>query len=146
MIEYIEKENIAWIIHKNIVDAEVFAHFTQAITDGWNQGSGQIFASVFAADADYTAAPGNYVKGRAAVEAAHQGIFDTIYRNTRLESAIVSSRYLTPDIALIRTNNKVYKPQADGTTVYRTHHRSDCCHQAGWTKWVITSFHNTPVR
>lgn len=55
--------------------------------DGWNQGDGQAFAASFTEDADYIVVNGTYLKGRRAIAAAHQQLFETHFQGSRLEDS-----------------------------------------------------------
>src|SRR5215217_3708758 len=71
---------------------------------GWNTKSGALFAKPFAEDADYVVINGMYIKGRAAIESAHQRIFDTIYKDTKINLTVKQIRFLRPDVAVVHVN------------------------------------------
>ena len=68
---------------------------------GWNTGSGALFAKPFAEDADYVVINGRHLKGQAAIQKAHQQIFDTIFKGTTLSLSIKQIRFLRSDVALV---------------------------------------------
>ena len=70
-------------------------------------GLAEAWGSYFAEDADFTAWFGLYLKGRDAIAASHQQIFDTVYKNTKVRLEIRSLRFLRPDVAVVHLNGSV---------------------------------------
>ena len=108
---------------------------------GWNTKSGALFAKPFAEDADYVVINGMYIKGRAAIESAHQRIFDTIYKDTNLTLAVKQIRFLRPDVAVVHVEGLRTGPanelnQGAMLTLTMTKEKQG---------WVIAAFQNTAV-
>lgn len=108
---------------------------------GWNTKSGALFAKAFAEDADYVVINGNYIKGRAVIETAHQRIFDTIYKDTNITLTVKQIRFLRPDIAVVhvegrRTSATKELAQDAMLTLMMTKEKQG---------WVIAAFQNTAV-
>ena len=108
---------------------------------GWNTKSGAVFAKPFAEDADYVVINGNYLKGRAAIESAHQRIFDTIYKDTNITLTVKQIRFLRPDVAVVhveghRMSSTKELSQDAMLTLMMTKEKQ------GWT---IAAFQNTAV-
>lgn len=95
-------------------DEQALHQLFQQFVDGWNQGDGQAFAAPFTDDADYIVWNGIYLKGRQAIAAGHQQIFETFYRGSQLEVAIKSIRFLRDDIALLHLHGR---PRFPGQTL-----------------------------
>ena len=110
---------------------------------GWNTKSGALFAKPFAEDADYVVINGMYVKGRAAIERAHQQIFDTIFKNTTVSLSVKQLRFLRPDVAVIHVTGHKDAPENERELV------SDAIVTLVMTKdkegWRIAAFQNTQV-
>lgn len=108
---------------------------------GWNTKSGAVFAKPFAEDADYVVINGMYIKGRAAIQTAHQRIFDTIYKDTNISLTVKQIRFLRPDIAVVHVNGHRDGPTKDLT--------GDAILTLVMTKeqqgWIIAAFQNTSV-
>ena len=108
---------------------------------GWNTKSGADFAKPFAEDADYVVINGMHLKGRAAIAAGHQQIFDTIYKDTKITLAIKQIRFLRPDVAVVHVN-----AHREGPTKELT---ADALLTLVTTKekhgWTIAAFQNTQV-
>ncbi|HEX7773961.1 MAG TPA: SgcJ/EcaC family oxidoreductase [Pyrinomonadaceae bacterium] len=108
---------------------------------GWNTKSGALFAKPFAEDADYVVINGMYIKGRATIETQHQRIFDTIYKDTKINLTVKQIRFLRPDVAVVHVNGHRDGPTKDLNqdailTLVMTKE------QQGWT---IAAFQNTSV-
>src|SRR5437868_4007003 len=69
--------------------------------DAWNHADGDAFASVFADDADFTSIRLDRLHGRAPIAAAHNEIFATFYKDTRINAAIDGLRPLRDDLAIM---------------------------------------------
>ena len=71
------------------------------LMDGWNRGSGDDFAAVFAENGDLVGFDGTHLRGRREIAPFHQELFDKWLKGTRLVGQIEDVRFLNPDIALI---------------------------------------------
>ena len=70
------------------------------LMDGWNRGSGDAFAAVFAEDGDQVAFDGTHLEGRAEIASSHQELFDRWMKGTRLVGRIEDIRFPSPDVAI----------------------------------------------
>ena len=108
---------------------------------GWNTKSGAVFAKPFAEDADYVVINGMYIQGRATIETQHQRIFDTIFKDTKLNLTVKQIRFLRPDVAVVHVTG-----HRDGPTKELT---QDAILTLVMTKdqhgWTIAAFQNTAV-
>ena len=66
----------------------------QQMMHGWNQGSGEAFAAVFAEDGDLIGLDGTHLKGRQEIARFHQPLFETHLKGTRLVGEVTSVRFL----------------------------------------------------
>src|SRR5215207_1475091 len=73
----------------------------QQLMDGWNQGSGDAFASVFMEDGDLVGFDGTHFKGRQEIAPFHQQLFDKWMKGSHLVGEVKDVRFLSPDIALM---------------------------------------------
>jgi len=121
-------------------EAAIREHVKQ-MESGWNTKSGALFAKPFAEDADYVVINGSHIRGRKVIESAHQGIFDTIYKDTTITLTVKQVRFLRPDVAVVHVNG-----HRDGPTKELT---QDAMLSMVMVKekggWSITSFQNTAV-
>jgi len=108
---------------------------------GWNTKSGKVFATPFAEDADYVVINGMYIKGRAAIEAAHERIFATVFKETTIELKVKQVRFLRPDVAVVHVSGHRDSPNKELV--------SDAMITMVMTKekqgWIVSAFQNTDV-
>lgn len=122
-------------------DEAAIRESVKQLETGWNTKSGAVFAKPFAEDADYVVINGMYIKGRAAIQTAHQRIFDTIYKDTNIKLEVKQIRFLRPDVAVVHVNGHRDGPTKDLT--------GDAILTLVMTKeqqgWAIAAFQNTSV-
>ena len=121
-------------------DETAIKKIVKRLEGGWNTGNGKAFAAPFAEDADYVIVNGIRIKGRAAIAEGHQGIFDTIYKNSRLALAVESLRFLREDVAVVHVRSNLKLKDEEG------HARSTWVMTKDKGVWSIAAFHNTPIR
>ena len=95
-------------------DEKALHDLFQVSKDGWNLGDGAAYAASFTEDADYILWNGTHLKGRQAIAAAHQQLFETRLGGSRLEGEIQHIRFLSDDIALVHLQSS---PQIRGQQV-----------------------------
>jgi uncharacterized protein (TIGR02246 family) len=122
-------------------EATIRSLYEQMI-DGWNKGSGQVFAAPYNDDSDFIGFDGTYMKGRREIASFHQMLFDKFLKGSRLIGKIRSIRFLTSDVAvMIAVGGTVMAGQSDiepernsiHTLVAKKHN----------AKWYFTAFQNT---
>jgi uncharacterized protein (TIGR02246 family) len=69
--------------------------------NGWNSGSGKVFATPFAENGDLVGFDGTHLKGRQEIDSFHQQLFDTYVKGSRLVGRMRSVRFLMPDVAIM---------------------------------------------
>jgi uncharacterized protein (TIGR02246 family) len=111
---------------------------------GWNAKSGAQFARPFAEDADYVVVNGMYLKGREAIAQSHQGIFDTIYKESTVSLSVKQVRMLRPDVAVVHvTATNRYKRDGEAQVAEAILTLVMTKESGGWT---IAAFQNTYVK
>lgn len=129
----------------NAADEAAIRALIQKCSEGWNKGSGEAFAAQFAEDSDFVVANGRHDKGRRQNASAHQQIFDTFFKGTRLWVQVKSVRFLRPDVALVHTVGKVLKPGESDASPEPIAIQT-------WTiskhddEWRVDAFHNTFIQ
>lgn len=129
----------------NATDEAAIRALVQKCIEGWNKGSGEAFAAQFAEDSDFVVANGRHDKGRRQTASAHQQIFDTFFKGTRLWLQVKSVRFLRPDVALVHTLSKVLKPGESDTSPEPEFIQTWAVSKRG-NEWLIDAFHNTPIQ
>ncbi len=123
-------------------EAAIRANVEQ-IVKGWNMKSGAEFAKPFAEDADYVVINGMKIKGRTAIIKGHQGIFDTVYKNSVLSYTVEQLRFLRPDVAVIHVRGVLQVTRGDKTESGNA--RITLVMTKNNDNWEIAAFQNTPI-
>ena len=110
---------------------------------GWNTKNGADFAKPFAEDADYVVINGMQIKGRNEIAKGHQGIFDTIFKNTTLTLSADSIRFLRPDVAVVHVSGSL---KIAGNDSRPSNARMTLVMTKANGRWEIAAFQNTPVQ
>lgn len=125
-------------------DEKAIRQIVTNLTDAWAAGDGAKWADQFTDDVDYTVWNGLYSSGREENRKGHQMIFDTFYKNTKLNIEIRKIRFLRDDVAIVHMFASVIKkdekPQNDSP---ETSPMMVLSRENG--KWRIVAFQNTPV-
>jgi uncharacterized protein (TIGR02246 family) len=117
----------------------------QRLLDGWNQGSGEAFAALFAEDAHLVAFDGSILRGRKQIAEVQQRLFDRWLRGTRLVGGDTRVRFLGPDAAVALTVGGTImrgksKPAPERDSI------QTLVAQRGADGWSFVSFQNTRLR
>jgi len=121
-------------------DEEIIRAIVKGREDAWNAGDARGFGKAFAEDVDYVVINGMYLKGRDAIDAGHQQIFDTIYKGSNLRATIEDIRFIRPDVAAVRVQSHLVYSQGE------MHGRSTWVLSKDDGEWQIVAFHNTPIQ
>lgn len=118
----------------------------EAFAGCWNKHDMNAFAELFAPDAEFVNVVGLWWKGRAEIKAAHEFTHQTLFKNSRLTLAEVSTRFLTPQIAIARCRwNLVGHVTPEGTPLpERNGILLNVLRQQGG-KWFIIDSQNTDI-
>lgn len=130
------------LISQSADDEKAIRQVMQTISEGWTNGSGEQYASVFADDHDFIVWTGYYLKNinRQKNAASHQAIFDTFYKGTQMHYVIDKIKFIREDVALVhvlgalslKTESRPKDPQVLWTSLLEKTNGS----------WKIISFHN----
>jgi uncharacterized protein (TIGR02246 family) len=116
----------------------------EQMVKGWNMKSGAEFAKPFAEDADYVVINGMKIKGRAAIAQGHQGIFDTIYKNSTLSYETEQIRFLRSDVAVVHVRAALKVTRGDATQIGDA--RITLVMTKNKDQWEIAAFQNTSIQ
>jgi uncharacterized protein (TIGR02246 family) len=118
--------------------------YTQ-LTDGWNAGNGEAFATPFAEQCDFIAFDGARFRSRDEIVRFHEPLFRTHLRGTRLVGEVTDVRFLTADVALMHARGGTIPrggtrpaPERDSVQTLVARHENGT--------WRLVAFHNTRVR
>ncbi|MFC4909103.1 SgcJ/EcaC family oxidoreductase [Actinomadura gamaensis] len=95
----------------NAVAADIAAisSVLDRLTAAWDAGNGAAYGAEFTADATYITYVGTLYQGADEIGHAHQVLFDSFLKGTRLASETLSVRMTGPDSALVITRGATYK-------------------------------------
>src|ERR687889_1316762 len=117
----------------------------QQLMDGWNQGNGDAFASVFTEDGDLIGFDGTHFKGRQEIAPFHQQLFDKWMKGTRLVGQVEHVRFLSPNVALLHTvGGTVMRGKTEPSPERDSIQTLVATRQNG--EWRLAAFQNTRVR
>jgi len=125
-------------------DEAAARQIVKQLENAWNAHDGKAFAAPFAADADYVVVDGMYVKGREAIEKGHQGIFDTLFKDSTNRGTVTSVRFVRPDVAIVHVEWNLTVRSGGKENLGVAMNTMFMTKDGG--KWSIAAFHNTPKR
>ena len=123
-----------------ITDEQAIHDILQQLETAWNASDSKGWAPHFAEDATFIHIYGGQLDGRAAIEAQHRVIFDTIYKGSRATFTVRSIRMLRPDVAIVWTRGLVVTAQGNEVDTRPT---MIVVKEQG--KWQIVAFQNTRI-
>jgi uncharacterized protein (TIGR02246 family) len=115
----------------------------QQIETAWNAYDSVSIAGLFAEDANFIQIFGGQLDGRAAIEAAHRVIFNTIYRGSHASFMLRSIRFVRPDVAVVFARAHVKFNENNETRGIET--RPTLIIVKEQAKWQIVTFQNTKI-
>ena len=118
--------------------------FFAAIEAAWNAADGARYGAEFAEVTDFVNIRGQHHSGDSTyIGAAHQGIFDTIYKSSSVRYEVDGARQLAPGVVVAHATATLDAPEGP---LHGTHNSkiSVVLVEQGDT-WKATAFHNTLV-
>lgn len=109
------------------------------LTTAWNAGDGAAYGAEFTADATYITYVGTLYVGGIEIGAAHQDLFESFLKGTRLTSEIVDIRFTGPDTAVVITRGDVHKGRPGRLRKIQTY--TVIRQETG--DWKVAAFQNT---
>jgi len=124
-------------------DEEALQAILQQFETAWNTYDSVSIAGLFAEDANFIHIYGGQLDGRAAIEAAHQDIFNTIYRGSHASFMLRGIRFLRPDTAVVFARAHVKFTENNQMREIET--RPTLIVVKKQAKWQIVVFQNTKI-
>ena len=109
----------------------------------WNEADGRAFGEPFAPDADFVDIRGEHHRGREAIAAGHQAIFDSIYKGSSTDYVLTDARELSEDVILAHATAVLRAPS--GPLAGEHNSLLSLVLVRGGDGWEIAGFHNTIV-
>jgi uncharacterized protein (TIGR02246 family) len=117
----------------------------QQLLDGWNDGSGERFASAFTADGDLVAFDGTHLRGSGPIAAFQQALFDRWMKGTRLVGGVEGLRFVSPDVAVVHAEGNTVARRRSAPARERASIQTLVAVRTG-SGWRLAAFHNTRIR
>ena len=124
----------------NVDGERIVLDLIAELENAWNAGDGSAFAQPFAEDADFVNIRGEHFRTREAIAKGHQGIFNTIYKDSVVRYQVAGVRAIAPGILLAHVKATLKAP----TGPLAGEHRSlfTVVLAQGQDAWRIAAFHN----
>jgi len=115
----------------------------QRLTRAWNSGDSTAFAGEFAEDGDMVNIYGMRLRGRAAIAGIYDMLFRSVFRRSRIEAEVHSSRTLCTNAFMIQLRIAVHVPAGN----MMGDHDAVCSMvlESDGRQWRVGSLHNTLV-
>ena len=113
------------------------------LESAWNEYDSKRFAGQFVEDATFIQIFGGQLDGRAAIEASHRAIFDTIYKGSHASFVVRSIRFVRPDVAIVFT--RAHLTFHDGSESREIETRPTMIMSRQQARWQIVAFQNTKI-
>jgi uncharacterized protein (TIGR02246 family) len=120
-------------------DATAISALLDELVDAWNGGDGTAYGAAFTADASYVTYVGTVYHGGADIGRAHQVLFGSFLKGTRLASKTTSIRFYGADVAVVLTRGDTYKKNPGRLRKVQTF----TVVRQGDGRWRVAAFQNT---
>lgn len=124
---------------EQVTDEQAIRQIIQDLEDAWNTGDAEAWSAHNANGICHTVFNGHFIEGKAAVHAAHSGIFKTIYKDTRQKFTVRWVRFLRPDVAAVQFDGEM----SGKDNVLRARPLAVLTKEQD--RWQIEIFQNTPI-
>jgi len=125
----------------DVQDKSAIAAVVSGLEHAWAVGDGEMWASYFAEDADFTTWFGLYLSGQEAIADVHQEIFDSFHRRTRLRLHVRGLRFLRPDVAVVHLDGTIVGAGEESSVHPQFVPVAVMTKEDG--RWRVAVFHNT---
>ena len=118
--------------------------FFGAIEAAWNLADGERYGAQFADVMDFVNIRGEHHTGNGTyIGAAHQGIFDTIYRGSTVRYVVDEARLVAPGVVVAVATSTLDAPSGPLQGTHNSKMTVVLVEEGG--SWKATAFHNTLV-
>lgn len=124
-------------------DGRIVSEIVGDLERAWNAADGAAFARPFAEDADFVNIRGEHMRTRAVIAQGHQGIFDSIYKGSRVRYEVAQVRALAPEVLLAHVKAALTAPTGPLAGEHPALFSMVLARVQG--EWRIAAFHNTLV-
>jgi len=126
--------------------AAIDAVLSERFIAGWNAHNAHLFASAFAADADFTNVRGIGVSGRDNIEKFHADVFARFFMHSHQSAQVQKIRFLNADIAVVDVRWQMSGAlDPNGKTMPDRSGLLDLVFTFVNGEWLISVMHNTDL-
>ncbi|MEU6747669.1 SgcJ/EcaC family oxidoreductase [Spirillospora sp. NPDC046719] len=122
-----------------MTDTDAIRALFEQLTDAWDRGDGAAYGACFTADATYITYVGTLYRGAEEIGTAHQALFDSFLKGTKLACEIVDIRMTTPGSAVVITRGDTYKKAPGKLKKLQT----NTAVRGADGRWRLAAFQNT---
>lgn len=126
-------------------DEETIRDIIRRCQDAWNSRNGAAYGAQFDEAADFVVVDGRHVRGRPAISAGHQYIFDTVYKGSINNITVEDVRFVRPDVALAHARAHLELHVDPGAPPRGANARSTWVLTKERGGWTVAAFQNTPI-
>jgi uncharacterized protein (TIGR02246 family) len=124
-------------------DEQAIHEVVAQLETAWNGSDGNGFAAPFAEDANFIHIFGGQIDGRAAIEASHRNIFETIYKGSEATFLMRNIRFVRPDVAIVFA--RAHLKLSETNEIREMDARPTLIMVKNQGKWQIVALQNTKV-
>jgi uncharacterized protein (TIGR02246 family) len=124
-------------------DEQAIQEILKQFEAAWNRYDSVSIAALFVEDANFIHIFGGQLDGRAAIEASHRIIFDTIYKFSHASFTLRNIRFARPDVAIVFARAHVQFQEGDEKREIETRPTLVVVKEQG--KWLVVAFQNTKI-
>jgi uncharacterized protein (TIGR02246 family) len=124
-------------------DEQAIQDILKQFETAWNRYDSASIAALFSEDATFIHIFGGQLDGRAAIEASHRVIFETIYKGSNANFTLRSVRFVRPDVAVAFGCAHVKFKEGENAREIET--RPTFVAVKDQAKWQVVAFQNTRV-
>ena len=124
-------------------DEQAIRTMISQLEAAWNAADSAGFSAHFTDDATFIHIYGGELEGRGAITAAHQQIFDTIYKGSHNNYTVVGIRFVCPDVAIARIQARLQFYAEGLAREIQARPTMVAVRENG--KWQIVAFQNTRI-
>ncbi|MBD3881605.1 SgcJ/EcaC family oxidoreductase [Phormidium tenue FACHB-886] len=125
-------------------DEVLIRNLCQSLLQSWGNGDGHAYAAHFTEDSDYIAFDGTHYKGREENAIAHQYLFETWLKDTRLAGQVERIRFLSRDVAIVHLAGGMLMTPKSMQAKRPSIQTLVAVKQDG--NWQFTAFHNCRIQ
>ena len=124
-------------------DEQATRTMVEQLEAAWNASDSVSFASHFTDDASFIHIFGGEVDGRAAIEAIHRQILDTVYKDSHNNYTVLGTRFVRPDVAIALIHARLQFYETGEPREIQARPPMVAAREKG--KWQVVALQNTRI-